>query len=238
MGYIEGGSETLLNVMLDRIKALGGHCYLQANVEKVNIQKGKIVGISIDGQEYSYDNVVSTIPLPYVPRLIPDLPPEDMDKIKAIDNIGVVCVLLKLKHKLTENFWLNINDSRMQIPGMIEYSNLNPLQDKVLYVPFYLHQSHPKYQLSNNAFLEEVISYVKLINPEFSEDWIISQQVSRYQYAQPVCPPGFLDTLPPIQSEIEGLWIADTCYYYPEDRSISESMRIGLEISAMIGRDV
>jgi protoporphyrinogen oxidase len=237
MGYIEGGSETLLNVMLDKIQEMGGNCYLQSNVEKVNIMDGKVTGILINEKELAYDSVVSTIPLPYVPKLIPDLPSTDMEKIKAIDNVGVVCVLLKLKQPLTENFWLNINDSQMQIPGMIEYTNLNPLKEKVLYVPFYLHQSHPKYKETNETFLKEVIEYAKLVNPEFDENWIISSHVSRYQYAQPVCPPGFLDTLPSIKSDIKGLFIADTCYYYPEDRSISESMRVGLEMSSMIGKD-
>jgi hypothetical protein len=28
-----------------------------------------------------------------------------------------------------------------------------------------------------------------------------------------------------VQTPIEGLQIADTCYYYPEDRGISESVR-------------
>jgi hypothetical protein len=42
-----------------------------------------------------------------------------------------------------------------------------------------------------------------------------------------VCTPGFLDRLPPIQTDIAGLQIADTCFYYPEDRGVSESARLG-----------
>ena len=30
-----------------------------------------------------------------------------------------------------------------------------------------------------------------------------------------------------MQTEIAGLQIADTCFYYPEDRGISESVRYG-----------
>jgi hypothetical protein len=33
--------------------------------------------------------------------------------------------------------------------------------------------------------------------------------------------------LPPVQTEIAGLQVADTCFYYPEDRGIAESIRIG-----------
>jgi protoporphyrinogen oxidase len=238
MGYIEGGSDTLLYKLLDEIKQKGGKLHLKTGVEQVIVNNNKISGIRIDGQDIAYDSVISTVPLPFVPRLIPDLPEKDMRKIKSIDNVGVVCVVLKLKKNLTENFWMNINDPRIQVPGMIEYSNLNPLKNNIVYIPFYLHVNHPKYKNSNEAFIKEVITYAKMVNPEFSEEWILAKTVSRYQYAQPVCPPGFLEMLPSIRSDIKGLYIADTSYYYPEDRSISESMRIGLEMAGLLKEDI
>ena len=36
-----------------------------------------------------------------------------------------------------------------------------------------------------------------------------------------------------MQSKIDGLFLADTSHYYPEDRSISESMRVGAELARM-----
>jgi hypothetical protein len=36
-----------------------------------------------------------------------------------------------------------------------------------------------------------------------------------------------------MQSAIRGLFMADTSHYYPEDRSISESMRIGGELAQL-----
>jgi hypothetical protein len=56
---------------------------------------------------------------------------------------------------------------------------------------------------------------------------LIDCKVGRLSYAQPVCPPGFASVIPPVQTPIAGLQIADTCFYYPEDRGISESVRYG-----------
>ena len=42
-----------------------------------------------------------------------------------------------------------------------------------------------------------------------------------------MCPPGFDAHIPPVQTEIAGLQVADTCFYYPEDRGIAESVRLG-----------
>jgi hypothetical protein len=49
----------------------------------------------------------------------------------------------------------------------------------------------------------------------------------RLRYAQPVRPPGFDAEIPTARTAIAGLQIADTCSYYSDDRSISESVRIG-----------
>ncbi len=65
------------------------------------------------------------------------------------------------------------------------------------------------------------------MNPNLSDADLIDSRASRLTYAQPVCPPGFGRTIPSVQTEIAGLQVADTCFYYPEDRGISESARYG-----------
>jgi protoporphyrinogen oxidase len=52
-------------------------------------------------------------------------------------------------------------------------------------------------------------------------------KASRYRFAQPICQPEFLKDLPPFELPIKGLMAADTSYYYPEDRGISESIAFG-----------
>jgi hypothetical protein len=40
-----------------------------------------------------------------------------------------------------------------------------------------------------------------------------------------------------MRSKVGGLYMADTSHYYPEDRSISESMRIGAQLATMAMQD-
>jgi len=135
---------------------------------------------------------------------------------------------------VTENFWLNVNDPEMAIPGIIEYSNLRQMDHSIVYVPYYLPREHDKFAWTNAQFIDEATAYLKRINPELTDDDFIAIHVSRYGFAQPICEPGFPDRLPPIRSEWDGLYIADTSYYYPEDRSISESMRLGKQLAEMV----
>ncbi len=234
LGYIEGGSETLLACFQTAIGRLGGRIHLGLPVEKVIIEQQKVIGVKTRQAEENYDIVVSTVPLPFVSRLIPSLADEQREQYNNISNIAVVCVIFKLKRPLTENFWLNINDERMQIPGLIEFSNLRPLDAHIVYVPYYLPQQHPKFKLSDEQFKAEAKSYLQMIKADFGSEDIIDMHVSRYRFAQPICPPGFLENLPPIQNTIKNLYIADTSYYYPEDRSITESVKLGKKIANLI----
>lgn len=238
LGYLEGGSATLLQSLKADIEAHGGEIRLKTPVEKVIITDGKVTGVQAGGQLESFDKVISTVPLPYVPRLMPDLPAEVRSRFEAIRNVAVVCVIAKLKKPVTGNFWLNTNDPEMDIPGLVEYTNLRPLDQHVVYVPFYVPGEHPLFAEPDEVFLGKVKRYLRKINPALTDTDFIDMRASRYRYAQPVCGPGYLDGLPPVALPVEGLWVADTSYYYPEDRGISESIGFGREMARMATQEI
>lgn len=231
LGYLDGGSETLLQGMKQDIEANGGQIRLKSPVNRVVIENGQVTGVEVDGSVEHFDKVISTIPLPYVPRIMPDLPADVLKRFSELKNVAVVCVIVKLRKALTENFWLNTNDPDMDIPGLVEYSNLRPLDQHIVYVPFYLPGEHPTFAEPDQAFLDKVQRYLKKINPTLSDEDFIELRASRYRYAQPICEPGYLSRLPPVEQSIKGLWIADTSYYYPEDRGISESLGFGRQMA-------
>jgi protoporphyrinogen oxidase len=230
LGYLEGGSETLLQAMQADILKNGGQINLRTPVQEVLIEDGKAAGLLVNGERLTFDQVISTIPIPYIPKVIPGLPNKAMEQFKAKNNIAVVCVIVKLKKALTRNFWLNTNDPDMDIPGIVEYSNLHPLKDHIVYVPFYIPQDDPKYRDDNQVFIDKVKRYFVKINPSLQESDFIDAMASRYYYAQPICQPSYMDSLPPVNI-VEGLWVADTSYYYPEDRGISESIDFGRQMA-------
>lgn len=239
LGYLEGGSEVLLEAVAERIQSIGGRICLRAGVEEVTIRgegvDRRVTGLRVGGEAHAFDQVISTIPLPYLVRVMPGLPEEEKAKVAAIRNVGVVCVLLKLRRPFTRNFWMNINDPRIEIPGLIEYTNLNPLDGSAIaYAPFYMPQTHPKYRRDFKLFIEETLGYMRLIRPDFDPaSEVVASTASRYEFAQTVCSPGFYNALPPMRSRVSGLFMADTSHYYPEDRSISESMRIGARLARL-----
>lgn len=226
LGYLEGGSGRWLTQLQAKIEAMGGEFKLSSPVEKIEMLEDKVTGVWVKGQFIAADKVISTIPLPFVPKIASQLPQQLLAQYANKKNIAVVCVIAQLNRPLTENFWLNTNDEAMDIPGIIEYSNLNPNVGHIVYVPYYMPQTNPAFKDADEIFVDKVKRYFKTINPDLSDENILDVRVSRYYYAQPICEPNFLDALPPEQV-LGNLWIADTSYYYPEDRGISESIGYG-----------
>jgi protoporphyrinogen oxidase len=231
LGYLRGGSQTLIARLVDEIERRGGSLRLSAGVQHVGLGKQGVESVRTASGSERFDCVVSTIPIPYVPKIIPDLPKTLLDRYARLDNIGAICVLFKLSRSLSKYFWLNTSDPEMEIPGVIEFSRLRPLDDHVVYVPYYLPQDHPRFGASDEELIEESLECLQRINPDLKPRDVLATRVTRLRYAQPICPPGFQAMLPPIETEVSGLYVADTSYYYPEDRSISESVRLGRRLA-------
>jgi protoporphyrinogen oxidase len=236
LGYIEGGSQTLVDALCDAIQSMGGHIRLSTPVLQILSDRGHVTGLKTQQGIVPADAVISTMPTPLVSAAVPDLPDDWKAKYDAIKNIGVCCLLFKLRRSVSRHFWVNITAPDIEIPGIIEFSNLRPMPHAVVFVPYYMPANHPKFSWPSQQLLEEAFGYIQRINPSIKRDEILGSYVARLRYAQPICEPGFAAKIPPVQTPIKGLQIADTCFYYPEDRGISESVRIAREMAARLGQ--
>ena len=236
LGFIEGGTQTLVDALMRAIEEKGGEVRLGTPATQVMVQDGRVTGVSAGEAVFECDHVISTVPTPLVDALIPDLPEALRAAYAAIENIGVVCVLLKLRRSVTPHFWVNIVDPKATVPGIIEFTNLRTLPggETVVYVPFYMPSGNTLWQRPDDVFVAEAMDSVRLVNPAIGPDDLIEATLGRLKHAQPVCPPGFQAQIPPVQTPIAGLQIADTCFYYPEDRGISESVRLGQDMATHV----
>lgn len=248
LGYIEGGSITLVNALMDAIRNYGGRVHLGHPAQEVLTeldQRGgrRVAGVRTGTPEgstrhFSADAVISTAPTPLVSRLVPDLPEEWKLRYEAIHNIGVICVIFKLARSVTPHFWVNISEPDLEIPGIIEFTNLRDIGGgSILYVPYYMPVTQPRFSWPDDRLLDEAFECLRRVNPSLTRADIVATKVARLRYGQPICEPGFASKIPPIQTPIVGLQIADTCYYYPEDRGIAESVRLGSEMASRVGAD-
>lgn len=235
LGYIEGGSETLMNALAAAISQLGGTIHLSTPVQAIRAAGGAVQGVETSSGFHPADAVISTAPLPYVPAMLRRDAPEQAKIYEAFDNVGVVCVIHKLRRQVSANFWVNVSDPAFTIPGFVEFSNLRPLEETIVYVPYYMPATNPKFRSTDQAFIEESFAYLQKVNPALRPDDRVDSHVGRLTHAQPVYTTRFLEKLPPAQTAIRGLQIADTSFYYPEDRGISESIGFARRMVMALG---
>jgi protoporphyrinogen oxidase len=95
--------------------------------------------------------------------------------------------------------------------------------------------SHPKFSWSDEKLADESFGYIRKLNPALDETDRLAVHVGRLRHAQPVCGVGFAAKIPPAQTPVKGLQIADTCFYYPEDRGVSESIKFAKGMVASLG---
>jgi protoporphyrinogen oxidase len=240
LGYLEGGSQRWIDALEQRLRELGCEIHLSSPVQAIRSNgPGQGAMVRTPTGERHFDGVISTVPLPLVAPMLAagGADPALVEQYANQISVACACVVLQTRQPITGNFWTNINDARFAIPGIIEFSNLRPLQGHITYVPYYIPASHPDYQRPDQAFIADSITCLKAINPDLTDADLLASHCSRYRYAQPVCGTHFQQSLPPL-NPLPGVTTVDTTVYYPEDRGIAESVAYGRELARQVCRDL
>lgn len=242
-GYFKGGSAQLVQALLAELQA-SPNVDLQPGkpVHSIRVQDGKVSAVEAGGEVFETDAVLSTVALPTLEGLLPPQEGAYFQKLHQIRYIGVVCLVMRLDRSFSPNFWLNIHDPRIAFNGIIEYTNLNrhlrASGEHILYIPFYLPTSEERYRRPDAELLEEYITALRWVNPQFERAWIRDWWVFRSPHAQAVCGTNFTESIPAIRSPLNGLYLTDSTQFYPEDRTLSAAIRVGREAAGLILQDL
>jgi protoporphyrinogen oxidase len=242
-GYFNNGSYTLVDGLRAALQSMP-NCTLRLNspAKKIVIDTGKLKAVQCETSDIPCEAVISTIALQNLDKLLPHLTDPYFENIRSIQMIGVVCMLLSLDRPFSDNFWLNINDPRIPHNGIIELTNLNEnLREaglNILYIPYYLSTSAPRYRATNEELLKENLETLKIINPSFEPGWIKEYVVTRSPHAQAICTTNFSQRIPPTRSPLKGLYLSDSTQFYPEDRTLSAAVRFGRQAATLCMEDL
>ncbi len=243
-GALTHGTATVVDELVKRIAAHPrGTLRPGARASRIETEGARTTGVLLEsGERIAADAVLSTVALPVLDKLLePQRTEPYFQKARSIRYIGVVCVMMNLKKPFTSQFWMNVNDSRISFNGVISQSNLNTNLKKaglnIIYVPYYLPTSHPRYSAPNEDVYREVVELLPKINPAFSEDWVKEWHVFRAPHAQAVCGTHFVDVIPDHRSPVQGLYVTDSAQFYPEDRTISMAVAQGRKAAFDISTD-
>lgn len=225
LGFLKRGTDVLLARLIDILSSRGVGLHVSTPVEHVSTDADRVSGLHVAGNLYPYNAIVSTAPLPVLARLLPASQARLRDQLDSIAYLAVVCVLLRLRHALTDGFWVNVHDPDVSFNGFVEYTNLNPRQDAgaphLVYVPFYLPPGDPRFQWPDAEFVAACVEGLRRVRPGFDNSQVLAARVFRDRFAQAICTVNFSGRIPPIRAPLTGLFLTDSTQLYPSDRTIS-----------------
>jgi protoporphyrinogen oxidase len=155
-----------------------------------------------------------------------------------IDHLAAVCLVLVLKHKVQDAYWLNICDPGMEALVLVEHTNMIDKRSygarHVVYLANYLHKSDPRYQMTRQQIIETYPKILKRINPKFEMSWIIESSLSIAPRAQTVFKLNAQKTIPPHTLVGHKLFMANIDQMYPHDRNLNQGVTLGIKIAKIV----
>jgi len=228
--YLEGGLQRLTQAMIDAVTSRGGQVRLGCPVQRIRRANGAWEVVTQAGAE-SFDQVLVTTPTPIGVRLLEDLPDHYRERSAAIPYLGVTELMLVLNRRLSETYWLNVNDGRYPFVGVIEHTNFQPPDAyagrHIVYVTKYRSESDEIADLGHRDLFERWRDPLQRMFPAFEESWVTLALSWQNAHAQPVVLAGREGQILPAQTPLPGVWTCAMAQIYPEDRGTNYAVRLG-----------
>jgi protoporphyrinogen oxidase len=175
-----------------------------------------------DGSAEVFDAVVSTSPLVQFQRLTANLDIPDSLRNLELDYQGVVSGVFLMREALSPYYWMPIVASGATAQGLIEMSNLVPLERSdglhVTYLVNYTHRTSPLFARTDEDLLDAYQADLEHLFPGSSAG-IVDRFLFRAPFVEPLWSLGYSDRRPQ-GSVIPGrLYLAGTAQVYPNVNS-------------------
>lgn len=236
--YFKGGFGNLANYMVEYINSSGGHVEFNQQVLKAiskpnNVEYLETSNGIVKGRSYLF-----TPALPIISNFFDSANPEWKKKLNSVNYLGNICLVLRLKKRLSDTYWTNVNDPGFPFVGIIEHTNFDPPKNykgtHIAYLSKYVSKNDPIWNYSDQKYINYAWKYLEKMFPHIKKDWLIEANVWRANFAQPVTELKYSEYVPDFKTPYSNAYIATMAQIYPEDRGTNYSVRDGFMIASKI----
>jgi protoporphyrinogen oxidase len=228
LGYVQGGYRTVFNRLVEAVREMGGVMVTDAPAKRISgaSLSGTSSGISLNspgngkvelevkGERHYFDKVISTIPNRPFAAITPELDAEYVRKLNSVTYLGIVCIALVLKRRLSPFYVTNLASEDVPFTGIIEMTNLISTEETsgrhLVYLPKYIAPGDPLFEASDDAIWAEFRRHVLRVVPDFKDSDIEQRFTFRERYVQPVPTLHYSDIVPEMETGVDGVILANT----------------------------
>ena len=172
-----------------------------------------------NGKKLIFDKVLATADCQTILRAIENRNGQPYwEQIEKVEYLGVICVLLILRRKLSPYYVINLLDRQLPFTGIIEATNIvSPVEvggKHIVYLPKYLPATDSLNHLSDEEIKNLFVEGLKRVYPAFSDCDVLHAEVSREKYVQPLQELKYLDRPFGFRTPVENLFVVNTSMIY------------------------
>lgn len=240
LGYLRGGFQQIYEALVAGIAAHGGEVRLGTAVESIRPEADGALRVVSSAGEERYGRVVSTLAPRLTFRLAPDLPASYRARYEWGAAFGAHCLILALDRPLLKDvYWLSITDPDYPFLAAVEHTNYIPASEyggrHLLYLGNYLPMDHPTMTATPDTLLAQYSPHLQRLNPAFTREWVRERWGFAAPFAQPIVTLDYKRHIPPHETPIPNLYVANMFQVYPQDRGQNYSIRLANKLAARLG---
>ena len=232
LAYFKGGFGRLAEAMVTSIKGCSGEVSLSEKVTGIRSDGDRIIALKTSGREILGRQFLFTPAFPIIANIFEGSNDVSwLESLRRVRYLGNMCLVLRLKHSLSNTYWLNVNDPGFPFVGVIEHTNFDtPDNYKGTHIAFlsrYLSVEDPVWLYHDKQYLDFALEHLKRMFPEMEPSWIVDYKVWRAEFAQPVTERNYSQYVPGRETPFKNGFISTMAQIYPEDRGTNYAIREG-----------
>lgn len=238
--YIRGGFHTFIEALQKKIIAQNGTILTETTITSIKKSPRDGYIVSYGSKKQTFDRILITIPTPLAEKLMPDLAGSYTRSLHSIPHLSAQTLILETdKPILTNVYWLNVTDRSYPFLAAVTHTNF---MDKahygghhLTYFGNYLPPDHPYLSMNKDQLLKVFMPYIRRLSPNTIYK-IRNTYLFNGPFAQPVHELHYSQKIPPFQTPMPGIFLANMDFIVPWDRGTNYAVALGIRAARAISQ--
>jgi protoporphyrinogen oxidase len=231
-GYLPGGYARFFDRLREVLEERGVKIRTRAPVARiVRSPSGSGVRVGLaSSQEEDFDRAVVTTAAPLAAAICRGLTDGEMERLRGVRYLGIVCASLLLDSPLGGFYVTNITDGGFPFTGVVEMTTLVDRSEfgglHLAYLPRYVTEEDPFQTLSDAEIQEQFLLGLGRMYPSFRRSQVRAFRISRVKQVCAIPTLGYSGRIPPIATSVPGIRLLGSGHVVNGTLNVNESVRL------------
>lgn len=241
LAYPAGGFLSFAQKITAKIESLDGKIHFDTEVVEIKDGKQSSVTYRKSGRKkaQTFDKVIFTLPSFLFLKIAPQLPQVYKNKLVKLRGLGATDLVLRLKKPfLPDNtYWLSMCERNSRVLVIVEHTNIIDKKhynnEHLVYLGNYPKTDDPKFTMNKEELLRYYDPVLKKLNPDYKKN-LIGYELFKAPFAQPIVPTNYSKMIPPMETPLKNVILANIEQVYPWDRGTNYAVELGQKAANLI----